>query len=62
MYTKAKVHHALGVAFLLSGVFAAAADAQENRNVLPTIDVSSSRLIPDIVGQVNGSYGEADFR
>ncbi len=50
MRAKAKIQHALSVAFVLSGVLAATVGAQENRNVLPTIDVTSSRLIPDIVG------------
>ncbi|HYM34961.1 MAG TPA: TonB-dependent receptor plug domain-containing protein [Steroidobacteraceae bacterium] len=40
----------LGFAALLGGIIAVSANAQENRSVLPTIDVTSSRLIPDIVG------------
>ncbi len=45
-----RFNFAVHLVLLLGGAIATAAHAQENRNVLPTIDVTSSRLIPDIVG------------
>ena len=50
MRIEAKACHPLGFAFVLCGVIAVSADAQENRKVLPTINVTSSRLDDGIVG------------
>lgn len=44
------VFRKLGFAVLLGGIIATDTNAQESRSILPTIDVTSSRLIPDIVG------------
>src|SRR5258706_2574134 len=48
------VFQKLGLAVLsaafMGGIIATGAIAQDSRSVLPTIDVTSSRLIPDIVG------------
>ena len=50
---EAKTRYALAVVFVLSSVVAVSAQAQDNRKVLPTINVTSSRLDDGIVGAYN---------